>query len=115
MVIDENEYKKVISNNLRDLAIKRDVTQREIVDAVGVSYATVSEWMNGKKIPRMGKIDLLCDFFKCTRSDIMEPRDAKKHREITAEQAELISTTMTARPENVALVLEMLKRLEGIK
>ena len=115
MVINENEYKKVISNNLRNLAIEHEVTQREIAEAVGVSYASVSEWMNGKKIPRMNKIDLLCRFFKCTRADIMEPPDRKAHREITADQAELISTTMTARPENVALVLEMLKRLEGIK
>lgn len=114
MVINENEYKKIISNNLRNLAIENDVTQRKIAEAVGVSYATVSEWMNGKKIPRMGKIDLLCNFFKCTRADIMEPRGAKKHREITDEQAELISTVMTAKPENVTLVLETLKRLEGV-
>lgn len=32
----------------------------------------MSSWMNGTRVPRMDKIDLLCHYFNCKRSDIME-------------------------------------------
>lgn len=114
MLIDKNEYATVIANNLRRLALDKDVTQRQIADVIGVSPATVSGWMNGKKTPRMNKIELLCDFFGCKRSDIIEPDGMRPKMKITEEQADLIRLAMQARPENVTMVLNILKRLEGV-
>ena len=113
MLINTEDYAKIITKNLRRLALEKGATQRDIARAVGVSPATVSGWMNGKKVPRLSNIEILCDYFGCKRSDIMEP-EGKKNREITGEQADLIRIAMIAHPENVTLALELLKRLEGV-
>ena len=42
---------------------------------MGVSQATVSNWCKGIKTPRMDKIDKICEFFNCKRSDLMEEKD----------------------------------------
>lgn len=66
------EYGKIISKNLKRIAYENQKTQADIARDLGLKQATVSSWMNGTRIPRMSKIDLLCHYFNCTRVDIME-------------------------------------------
>ena len=65
-------------------------------------------------MPRMNKMDMICDYLGCKRSDLMEVDKIRKTEPMTSEQAELIQLTMQASADNVHLVLEMLKRLEGM-
>ena len=74
----EKEFAKIVSKNLRALAYDRDKTQADISRDLGIHKATISAWMNGTRTPRMDKIDLLCDYFGCTRSDIMEDHPSRK-------------------------------------
>ena len=74
----EKEYAKIIGRNLRKIAYEHDKTQAQIAKDLRQPTATVSSWMNGTRIPRMGKIDLLCEYFGVSRVDIMEPH---KHNE----------------------------------
>lgn len=69
----EKEYAKIIGRNLRRIAYEHDKTQAQIAKDLRQPTATVSSWMNGTRIPRMGKIDLLCEYFGVSRVDIMEP------------------------------------------
>jgi len=115
MLIEPKEYARIVANNLRRLAYEKGVEQKDIAEAIGVSRTIVSQWMNANRTPRMDKVDALCRYFGCTRMDIMEPYGKRREtKEITDDQAELIRLTMTASPENVALVLSLLRKLEGI-
>ena len=67
------EYAKIIARNLRRIAYEKGKTQTDISKETGIHIATISSWMNGKRTPKMDKIDLLCNYFGCKRSDIMEP------------------------------------------
>lgn len=58
--INEKRFNEIFSKNLRDMMYKRDINQRQLADAIHVSSASVSDWYNGKKTPRMDKIDLIC-------------------------------------------------------
>lgn len=114
MLIEPKEYSKIIANNLRRLAYEKGVEQKDIAEAIGVSRTIVSQWMNANRTPRMDKIDALCKYFNCSRMDIMEPYGSKREtKEITDDQAELIRLTMKASPDNVALALALLRKLEG--
>ena len=66
------EYAKIVSANLRKIALVNEKTQADIAKDLKLSKATVSSWMNGTRIPRMDKVDLLCNYFNCHRADIME-------------------------------------------
>jgi len=70
--MSEKEYAKIIAKNLRSIAYNAGKTQADMAKDLGISKATISSWMNGTRIPRMDKIDLLCHYFNVSRSDIME-------------------------------------------
>lgn len=69
--MNENEYAKVIAKNLKRIAYDHQKTQADIARDLKIKQSTVSSWMTGMRVPRMNKIDLLCHYFNCTRSDIM--------------------------------------------
>lgn len=70
--MSEAEINKIISDNLNRLMEIRGTTQSELAEYMGVSQATISNWCKGVKMPRMDKIDKLCDFFHINRSDLMQ-------------------------------------------
>ena len=37
-----------------------------------VSPVTVNDWIRGRKLPRMAKVDRLCEYFNVPRSTLME-------------------------------------------
>ena len=114
-MLTNEEYAKIVAKNLRRIMFERDKTQADIVNALGYSKQAVSAWMNGTRTPKMDKIDALCQYLNCKRSDIMEPYGQKREtKEITDDQAELIRLTMKASPDNVALALALLRKLEGV-
>lgn len=114
-MLNEQEYRKVIARNLRNIMYERQKTQADVARDLGINKATLSSWMNGTRTPKMEKIDMLCKYFGVPRSAIMEPDGHRKTTKISDEQAKLIQLTMTADPDNVHLVLEVLRRMEGLK
>ena len=70
--MNKQEINKIIAENLSYLMDKSGKTQFDLADYMGVSQATVSNWCKGIKLPRMDKIDRICDFFNVTRSQLME-------------------------------------------
>ncbi|MBR4249933.1 MAG: helix-turn-helix transcriptional regulator [Verrucomicrobia bacterium] len=72
---------KIFAANLRryiDLSGKRD---REIAEIVGVSTGTMSEWLNGKKYPRISKIEKLAQYFNIQKADLIEAHTSGRQPE----------------------------------
>lgn len=114
-MMNEQEYNKAVAANLRRIMYERDKTQADMARDLGIKKGTISTWMNGKHMPRMDKIDMMCKYLNCKRSDLLEVDKERKTTKISEEQAQLIQLTMQASADNVRLVLEMLKRLEGLQ
>ena len=91
--INEKRFNEIFSKNLRDMMYRRDINQRQLADAIHVSSASVSDWYNGKKTPRMDKIDLICQVLNCSRSDLM--LEKVKDLKLIKEQEEQRSTGLT--------------------
>lgn len=72
--MSENEYAKIIGKNLKRIMYDAGKTQIEVAKDLNISKATISSWMNGTRIPRMDKIDILCNYFNVSRADIMEEK-----------------------------------------
>ena len=72
--MDEKEINIIIARQIAHYMEKENISQKEIAEYVGVSQASVSNWCKGIKMPRMDKIDKLCELFGCTRSDLMDER-----------------------------------------
>jgi transcriptional regulator with XRE-family HTH domain len=48
-----------------------NMTQNDLAKKMNVSPASVTLWIQGKKSPRMDKIDKMCEIFNCTRNDLL--------------------------------------------
>lgn len=68
----ENAINAQFSKNLRFFLEKNNLTQLDFSKKMNVSTATVSNWCKGIKSPRMDKVDLMCQIFDCSRSDLIE-------------------------------------------
>lgn len=59
-------------NNLKYYLNLRGKTQTELANYIGVAKTTVSSYMTGNSMPRMDKIDKICQFLYIKRSDLLE-------------------------------------------
>ncbi len=67
--------REVFCKNLKKLMHAREMDQAQIVSALSVTASTVSDWVNGKKYPRVEAMQRLADFLGVTLSDLTtEPR-----------------------------------------
>lgn len=64
--------KKIFSKNLNKLIQKHKITVMELSEKLDISYSTVSDWKNGKKMPRGGSLQKLSDFFNVNLSTLLE-------------------------------------------
>lgn len=70
--MSDNEQKIVFSRNLNKYISRCGKSQKEIADSIGVSPQTFNTWTQGIAMPRMGKVQLLADYFSINKSDLIE-------------------------------------------
>lgn len=49
-------------------------SRKEICSDLGIQYSTFSEWLHGRKYPRITKISLLADYFGIRIADLIEEK-----------------------------------------
>lgn len=52
----------------------KNIDQRELAEAIGVSQPTVSNWIQQTKYPRIKRIQQLADYFNVPKSRITESK-----------------------------------------
>ena len=71
--------------NLQFYRKRKNITQEQLAEQLGVSRQTVSKWESDSSYPEMEKILQLCDLFECSM-DILIRGDAQESlREDTAD------------------------------
>lgn len=93
--MSEKEFGIIFAKNLTTYMEFHNETQASLAKAINVSPATVSNWCNAIKLPRMDKVDALAKHFGIQRSDLMnekteEPTDHYYLDEEAREAAEFL-------------------------
>ena len=70
---------------------RKGVDQSCIVAALGFSASTVSDWVTGKKYPRVDAMQKLADYFGVLLSDLTSEDNDTELRGLTPTEQELIS------------------------
>lgn len=121
--------KTIFSRNLNNLLNDRNKTQSEVASSIGVSPQTFNTWTQGIAIPRMGKIQLLADYFHIEKSALLEdslnigetdipyysnPETAKVAQEIfdNSDLRILFDAAKDSTPEQLKLAAEMLRQFK---
>ena len=76
--IDAERNKKVFARNLNYYLTTRGKTQNDLVRDLEITASTVSDWANGKKYPRVDKMQMLADYFGILKSDLTEEHQEKE-------------------------------------
>lgn len=66
--------KEVMAENLRYYVERSGKTQKDMAEILGVSSSTFNDWMLGKKYPRIDKIEMMANYFKILKSDLIEDK-----------------------------------------
>lgn len=126
----DEEYKKqqeIFTANLIRLMKKYGRTQHEVADSIEVSNQVFNTWMKGKSIPRMNKVQRLADYFNVPLRELIEPYEEPSEdyylNKETAEIANrvlidkdlrvLFDAAQDAKPEDIKMAADLLKRLKG--
>jgi transcriptional regulator with XRE-family HTH domain len=90
----------------------KGVSRNDICNALGISYFTVSDWVNGKKYPRMDKVEMLANYFGIQKSDLIEDqqeKDTPDEIKLTEGEKMLLDLFRLIPEQNQAMVLEMIR------
>lgn len=124
--MSEKEFKEIFSKRLRHFLSINNMTQKELAEKIGVGTTSVYNWCNGVKIPRMDKVDAMCELFGCLRRDLMEESTISNETYYlnpeTAQIAQdlydnpdlriLFDAGRDAKPEDLQMAANLLTRLK---
>lgn len=82
-------HREIFSANLNRKMEEAGKTRTDICAALGFSYYTVTDWVKGKKMPRMDKVEKLAKYFGCLISDLIEEKTEDKQRQLTQSELSL--------------------------
>lgn len=72
--MSDEKIREVFAKNLKKYLELNDKQPVDIVNDLGIPFSTVSNWVNGLKLPRMGKIELLAQYLHIEKSDLLEEK-----------------------------------------
>ncbi len=72
--MSDDKYKQIFSQNLRYYMSINNKEQIDLINDLGFNKSAVSTWCNGTRLPRMDKVNMLAEYFKINRSDLIEVR-----------------------------------------
>lgn len=68
--MSEKELYDIVAGNIMKLLNWSNRSQADLAKYMNVSQTAVSNWCNGIKMPRMDKIDKICEFFGVNRTEL---------------------------------------------
>lgn len=68
------DNKNIFARNLQMYMDFHGKSRMEMSQALGVSYYTFTDWVKGKKYPRMDKVEKIAAYFGILKSDLIEER-----------------------------------------
>ena len=125
LIMTVEEMKLAFAKNLRTLMEAHDCTQEDIAKVCNVSQQTVSDWLNGKKYPRMDKVEAMLVRFNVPMNALIndgkEPTEQYYIDPETARLAQaaandpdmrlLLDAKRDLSPEDMKMIIDLAKRL----
>ena len=110
------ENKVIFARNLKNLMDANQISRRDLSEALNISYHTITDWVKGKKYPRMDKVEILANYFGVLKSDLIEDKSVADQVEADPVGIATQFATMLKDPDFMELYEEYKKlNAEGKK
>ena len=83
-----------VGENIKRIRTQHDMTQEELGKIAGVSAMAVSQWENGRAVPRMGAVQRIADHFGMKNGEVIDG--------VMPETAPAVPGAITIQPSPVA-------------
>lgn len=121
--------REIFGKNLTHYMNRDGINGVTLAKYMNVSSATISDWMHGKKMPRVDKLKSLSNYFRINLTDLtdedveesqqekyyLDPETAKRAQKLFDDPYihALLDAAEDSKPENITMVAELLNRLKG--
>lgn len=94
--------KMVFADNLKSYLNAKGLTQLDLANYMGCSSSTVSDWCNGRKYPRVDKMQRMADWLGVRMSDLTSEHDKlddadiafyNRYKQLTEEEKKICATS----------------------
>ena len=121
----KDKQTEIFAANLNRYMEMYGKTQTDLIIDLGVNRSTISTWCRGEKMPRMGTIQTLADYFGVRKSDMIEEHSATEKQdeqdliELREEMRRkpglrlLFSLTKNASNEDIEAVAKLMEHFKG--
>jgi len=75
----EDKLKAIFADNLKRWLQKRNKSQVDLAKRMNVSSPTVSDWVNGKKMPRADKLQSIANWLSIDLTDLLMDRESSSN------------------------------------
>ena len=105
--------KEIFARNLTFYIERSGRTQKELSLAWDVPTSTINNWVMGKTYPRMGKIELMANYFGILKSDLIEDKTKKPTISdgLTDSQRKLIEFAKTVPEDKAEMILRVIQSI----
>lgn len=110
------EHKEVFAKNLKKYMDLNGKSRREVCEALGYSYFTFSDWVNGKKMPRMDKVEQLANYFGILKSDLIEEKKSAPNEgsgQMSEAKMKLLALAENCTEEDAERLLKVMELILG--
>lgn len=102
--------RQIMAANIRYYLDRSGKTRNEICKDLGFKYSTFTDWINGKKYPRIDKIEMMANYFHITKADLVEDRNffpaASSADQLSHEETRLIDSYRALNQEGKEILLD---------
>lgn len=64
--------KESMAQNIKRYMRKKNISRRELCEALGFNYNTLADWLHARKYPRIDKIEMMANYFGISKADLVE-------------------------------------------
>jgi len=61
-----------VKSNIKIILVKKEITQKDFAEMLGVSPQQANNWISGRTIPRMETLLKMSELLECTINDFYE-------------------------------------------
>ncbi|MBQ6387263.1 MAG: helix-turn-helix transcriptional regulator [Ruminococcus sp.] len=121
---EADKNKQIFAENLRYYLAREGKTQNSLVRDLGLTASTVSDWVNGKKYPRVDKMQRIADYFGVSKADLTEKHvvqnfteeaDLQEYLEELKNRKEMRMLFSLAKGASKDDVMQAVKIIEALK
>lgn len=97
---------EIMAQNIQFYLDMNNKTRQDLCDALGFKYPTVADWLQGRKYPRIDKIEMMANYFHISKADLVERKDRRETAPPTTGR-DILKALCKDSPQALALIDKM--------